>query len=181
MRILSPLLLCVCVLLFGCATIQTVKNSKGAGQQKLYSESVDLVWPRVKSAVLETGGSIVEVNEADQFLLASYSMSAWSWGEKVAVFCAASNGGTVVEVVSKASLATNVTAPNRAPEIFASLERSLAELPRQGGGDAQTAEIPARQAASTQERLRQLKQLRDEGILTEREFSLKREAIVNAL
>jgi hypothetical protein len=61
-------------------------------------------------------------------VLAEYGVSAFSWGERVGVFSRrAGKGETRVEVVSKRAVAVNVTAKDRTDEIFAALERVLAQ------------------------------------------------------
>jgi hypothetical protein len=125
--LLSAALIASCsLLLAGCSSVQTAKESKGKGEARMYHKPVAEVWPEVKKAVAATGGTAEETNEAEHYVLASYGVSAFSWGEKVAVFCtAAGAGSTKVEVVSKAALKTNITATNRAPQIFTQLDKSI--------------------------------------------------------
>jgi len=53
------------------------------------------------------------MNRTDGCILAKAGATSWSWGEKIAVFVeVVSPSRTQVEVVSKASLAPNVTARN---------------------------------------------------------------------
>lgn len=123
-RKISTLLLLVSILC-GCSTVQTAKQAQGSGESMSYQQPMSVIWPLLPEAINATGGTIRETNEAEKYLLASYGMSAWSWGEEVALFCRGNEGGTTVEVVSKAKLKTNITAVKRAPEIFKFLDESL--------------------------------------------------------
>jgi hypothetical protein len=126
----ASLLVVVGLSLTGCSSVQTAKDAKGKGDAKVYNKPIEEVWPEVKNAVAATGGTTEEANEAEHYVLASYSPSAFSWGEKVAVFCAPiGTAGTKVEVVSKATVKTNITATNRAPQIFDQLNKALKTQP----------------------------------------------------
>lgn len=66
-------------------------------------------------------------NKAEGTLLAERTMTAFSWGEKVAIFVDRVTGkvSTRVEVVSKRALATNVTAPDWDKMLFKALDAKL--------------------------------------------------------
>lgn len=128
MHIRNKFLLISClVLLSGCSTVQTAKNAQGTGDLKVYSAKKESVWPAMVQSVTSTGGTIKEQDENQCYILASYGMTAWSWGEKVALFCKENNDSTQVEVVMKAALKTNITAVNRAPKIFSSISTALSK------------------------------------------------------
>ena len=108
----------------GCSTTGTVKNAQGSGVKKEYPYPVEIMFPLTAKAITGTGGKVEEENPTTHYITASYGMSAWSWGEKVGVFCAKSAKGTTVEVVSQANLKTNITAVKRAPQIFEYLDKN---------------------------------------------------------
>lgn len=115
--------------LAGCSTVDTAKEAQGSGQMKTYYVTQEKAWPAMLNAVEQTGGAIKEQNEEQCYVLAAYGVTAFSWGEKVAVFCNSSHGSTDIEVVMKAALKTNVSAVKRAPEIFSAIDIALAEQP----------------------------------------------------
>ncbi len=110
-----------------CSTVQTAKDSQGSGAKRDFSQPKSVVWPAMISAVNTTGGEIKEKSENECYILASYGMTAWSWGEKVAIFCKPKNEKTEVEVVMKAAYKANVTAVDRAPKIFSEIEQTLSQ------------------------------------------------------
>ncbi len=111
----------------GCSSVQSAKNARGTGEKQLFSSTKDKVWPAMLASIPSTGGSIKEKNKDQCYVLASYGVTAWSWGEKVAVFCQENSESTEVEVVMKAALKTNITAVKRAPKIFTAISNKLAE------------------------------------------------------
>jgi uncharacterized lipoprotein len=115
----------IAVVMSGCATVQTAKGQKGSGETRQYSKPIDVVWPAVTKAIEQSGGKIEEKNDKETYVLASYGVSAWSWGEKVAVFCSSVNENTSVEIVTKRALATNITSTDWTPKLFKSLDELL--------------------------------------------------------
>lgn len=113
------------LVLTACSSVQTAKEAKGTGEVKTYSQPIAVVWPEIKKAVEATDGKVEEVNDVEYYALASYGVGAFSWGEKVAIFCTPSGNSTRVEIVNKAKLKTNITATNNAPKIFAKLDSAL--------------------------------------------------------
>ena len=111
----------------GCSSIQTAKNSQGSGDKQIFSAPKEKVWPAMIASVSNTGGAIKEKNQEQCYLLATYGVTAWSWGENVAVFCQEKDTSTEVEVVMEAALKTNVTAVERSPEIFNGITSALSE------------------------------------------------------
>ncbi len=103
--------------LTACSSTQTAINAKGTGQKEIYQSSKDDIWPIMLQAVKSTDGTIREQDKSNCLIAASYRATAWSWGEKVALFCEEKGGVTEVEVVSKAALKTNITAVKRAPQL----------------------------------------------------------------
>ena len=112
--------------LVGCATVNTAKEAKGEGVKKSYEATYSEVWAALPEVIEAAGGKIKETNKTEGYILASFGISAWSWGEKVAVFCIKkSDTLTEVEVVNKRAYALNVTAREWGPKIFKALDVKL--------------------------------------------------------
>ena len=86
-HIFNITILSAVLILCGCATSQIAKEAKGTGVKKTYEKTSSVVWDAMKIAVSKTGGEIEEENEQDCSILANYGVSAFSWGERVGVFC----------------------------------------------------------------------------------------------
>lgn len=111
----------------GCASMADASAARGTGTVHVYDRPFDEVWDAVEAAVKETDLKIVSENKAEGTLLAERTMTAFSWGEKVAIFVDRVTGkvSTRVEVVSKRALATNVTAPDWDKTLFKALDAKL--------------------------------------------------------
>jgi hypothetical protein len=100
-------------MLTGCTSIGDVRDSRGKGLQRTYEASYDMVWEIVPAAMNDVDLAVVGQSEQDGYVLGSRGMTAFSWGERVAVFLErAGLSSTLVEVVSKKRLETNITAKN---------------------------------------------------------------------
>jgi len=104
----------ICALtLASCATLSTARTAKGSGASRVFSTSFKTVWQTTHQAIGMLGPSIVSSNENEGTILAETSISAFSWGEAIAVFVEkVDDSHTRVEVVSKRKLATNIIAYN---------------------------------------------------------------------
>lgn len=101
----------VLALLASCNTVADAKNARGSGSKRTFPAPFELVWKAVPKAVNDIGLGVVGIDEDEGYVLAESGASAFSWGEKVAVFVEALGPrDTRVEVVSKAAVATNITA-----------------------------------------------------------------------
>jgi uncharacterized protein YceK len=117
----------VVALMSGCSTLADARSAKGTGLSREYSASVDEVWKTLPSVLSELSLPLVGDNKAEGYMLAQRGMTAFSYGENVAIFVESVNGvtRTRVEVVSKKSLATNVFAPDWSKEILDKLGEKL--------------------------------------------------------
>lgn len=114
------------IFLNGCATTEAAKESKGTGTKKIYEKPMSEVWIAMKAAVEITGGKIVEENVGECTILATYWSSAFSWGERVGLFCVElSPTQTEIEVISKRAVAMNITAADWTEKIYAALDKQL--------------------------------------------------------
>lgn len=116
----------VSIMLGGCASVQVAKEAEGTGSIRIYDKPKAEVWVAMKMAIDETGGQIVNEDEEQCTVLANYSVSLFSWGERVAIFCRPiSESKTETEVISKRAVAVNITASDWTEEVYAVLEREL--------------------------------------------------------
>ncbi len=112
--------------LTACSSLHSIPDSKGSGKKKTYNATVDDTWEAMLIAVSQTKGFIRQEHKDTCTVLAEYNMSMFSWGENVAVFCyKKSDKTTEVEVISKAKVATNITASNWTDDVFRELDYIL--------------------------------------------------------
>lgn len=110
----------------GCSSLHSIPDSQGSGEKKVYNATMDETWEAMLIAVSQTKGLIRQEHKDTCTVLAEYNMSMFSWGENVAVFCyKKSDKATEVEVISKAKVATNITASNWTDDIFKELDYIL--------------------------------------------------------
>lgn len=110
----------------GCSTLTDTKKSEGAGKRVTYSKSMDEIWPLTIYTLNDVGLDVIEENKPQGYVLAKKGMSAFSYGENVAIFVKRiDNSTTSVEVVSKRVLATTVFAKDWTDEIFMKLDARI--------------------------------------------------------
>ena len=111
----------------GCATLADAQASKGVGSSKVYDKPYDVVWNAVIETVRSSGLTFVSENKDKGSILAQGAISAFSWGENVAIFVEDVGGKikTRVEVVNKRALATNITAADWETRILEALDKRL--------------------------------------------------------
>lgn len=120
-------LLCLALLLSGCATMADSIDAKGTGQFRVYDKDYDTVWNAVVDVVTASQLDVVSRDKDNGQILAQRGMSALSYGQNVAVFVetAGSATRTRVEVVSKKAVATDVLARNWENYILEALDGKL--------------------------------------------------------
>ncbi len=111
----------------GCATLADAQASKGTGTSKVYDKPYDVVWNAVIETVRSSGLALVSDNKERGTILAQGAISAFSWGENVAIYVEDVGGKirTRVEVVNKRALATNITAADWESRIIEALDKRL--------------------------------------------------------
>jgi len=111
----------------GCASMADATAARGTGTSHVYDQPFDKVWDALDASVRETDLTIVSEDKAAGTLLAKRSMTAFSYGENVAIFVDRVTGkvSTRVEIVNKRVLATNVTAPDWDVRLFKALDARL--------------------------------------------------------
>ena len=103
----------------GCATLADVQSSKGTGSSRIYNASFETVWLAIPKAINELGLKVVANNKQEGYFVAERGPTAFSWGEKIAIFTnKVDDEQTRVEVVSKRALATNILAPDWEQDIL---------------------------------------------------------------
>ena len=122
--------LAVTAFMSGCSTLADARSAKGTGSAREYSASVDEVWKVMPTVLAELSLPLVGDNKAEGYILAQRGITAFSYGENVAIFVESVNGvtRTRVEVVSKKSMATNVFAPDWSKEILDKLGERLKKI-----------------------------------------------------
>jgi hypothetical protein len=114
------------LLIAGCSTLADTKKSEGVGKRVTYSKSIDEVWPLAILSLNDVGLDVIEENKSQGYVLAKKGISAFSYGENVAIFVKkVDNSNTSVEVVSKRVLATTVFAKDWTDEIFVKLNARI--------------------------------------------------------
>ncbi|HOX67107.1 MAG TPA: hypothetical protein PKV56_04515 [Burkholderiaceae bacterium] len=111
----------------GCSTLVDAQAAKGTGTSRIYDKPYDTVWSAVIETVKASDLALVAENKEKGTILAQGAISAFSWGENVAVFVEDAGGKarTRVEVLNKRALAANITAKDWETRIFEALDRRL--------------------------------------------------------
>ena len=111
----------------GCSTLADARAARGTGQVRTYAAAPDSVWNALPTAVKEVGLDYVGENRAEGYALAQRGLSAFSYGENVAIYVSGveKNTKSEVEVISKKSLSTNVFAPNWEKTVLDALSKLL--------------------------------------------------------
>ena len=112
----------------GCATLaddpkRSQREARGSGVIVVYAASFDQVWSALPAVVKELELKVASDNKAEGILLADAGVSAFSWGERIAIYVerVGTSGGIRVEVVSRRAVSANVTAADWAPKIHEKL------------------------------------------------------------
>ena len=101
-----------------CSTLGDAKRAQGEGVKRTYSVSVDKAWDASVKALNKLNLDIASQNKTDGYILAQRSMSAFSYGENIAMFIKPkTTTDTEVEIVSKRAMSTNIFAPDWSEDI----------------------------------------------------------------
>ncbi|MCB2021108.1 MAG: hypothetical protein M9915_09640 [Rhizobacter sp.] len=111
----------------GCSTLADAQAARGTGESRIYDRPYEVVWIAASETVRDSGLTLVSEEKEKGLILARGGVSAFSWGENVAVFVEDIGGRarTRVEVSSKRALATNITAKNWETKLLESLDKKL--------------------------------------------------------
>lgn len=111
----------------GCTTLADARAAKGSGPSREYAASMDKVWNTIPVVLKELELPLVSQNRAEGTVLAQRGITAFSYGENVAIFVEPVGGQvrTRVEIVSKKAMQTNIFAPDWSVEILDKLGDKL--------------------------------------------------------
>lgn len=128
------LLLACIALMSGCSTMSTSIAARGSGTARVYAVSTDQVWAVLPGVVRTAGLDYITDDKQQGMALAQRGMSAFSYGENVAIFVSAVHSQpeviqTRVEVVSKKTFAPNILATNWESVILDALTTALTGQP----------------------------------------------------
>jgi hypothetical protein len=128
--ILPAVALALAVFHTGCATMADAQKGRGTGDTAVYAASFEEIWAALPTAVTEAGLEFIATNKDDRSVLAQRGVTAFSYGENVAIFVnPRAEARQEVEVVSKKAVATNVFAPNWSKSIFTELDKKFSRAP----------------------------------------------------
>jgi hypothetical protein len=119
--------LLVVLFVSGCSTMADSISSRGNGTIKVYDRAYDEVWEKAIEVVKDSNLDLVIDDQAKGMILAQRPISAFSYGENVAIFLDAvdTQDKTKVEVVNKLALSTTIFATNWESKIFKQLDEKL--------------------------------------------------------
>ena len=119
-------LFAIIIYVSGCTTMADSIAAKGTGPHRIYEKPKTEVWPVAVEAVNSVGLQLVTENESSNMILAQRGVTAFSYGENVAIFVEDyANQQCRVEVVSKKAMETNIFAPDWSSSIFKYLDSKL--------------------------------------------------------
>jgi len=114
------------ILLSGCTTLGDARIAKGSGMKRVYDAPYEKSWKAAVCSLNALGLSIATENKPEGHILAQRGMTAFSYGENVAVFVTkVEKSKTEIEVVSKKAMQTNIFAPNWSTKILDGVEGCL--------------------------------------------------------
>jgi hypothetical protein len=113
----------------GCRTITDVRQARGTGISRIFETPMDKVWDAIPEALISLGLNPVWSKKEDGYFLAERGVTAWSYGEKVAIFVEqAAPSRTKVEVVSKRTFALNISASDWEKRLLDKIEEALRKI-----------------------------------------------------
>lgn len=120
MRVFLTWAICVfAALSSGCASVETAKADLGTGVARTYASPYEVVWEAALKALPDLGISVSSADKAANTIAGSKGVSAFSWGERVALrITREGDDQTRVEVVSKRAAVLNITASDWTQDIL---------------------------------------------------------------
>lgn len=114
----------------GCTTLADARAERGSGVVVNYAAPFDRLWSGLKDVLRELDLKPAGDNVAEGYILVEHGASAFSWGERVAIFVerVGTRGHSRVEVVSKAALGINITATDWSKSIHERLAQRFRRL-----------------------------------------------------
>ena len=129
---LAMLFMTLTTAIVGCATISTVREAQGTGTAKVYALPLSDLSLKTRKTLGALGLQIAEIESStdgkEVTILAEKGLSAFSYGERIAVFLTeVSPQQAKVEVISKKVLATNIFAKTWTGDFFKMLDLMVEE------------------------------------------------------
>ncbi|HHJ17780.1 MAG TPA: hypothetical protein ENJ80_13900 [Gammaproteobacteria bacterium] len=127
-RLLGTLSIVFAILLqSGCATLDDAQARRGSGKMQVYDLPREKVWNSLLEVLGTTSLNIVSADESKGEILARRKLTWFSFGENVAIYVEALEGGTStrVEVVNVKRVETNKNSLDWETRIFTKLDRAL--------------------------------------------------------
>jgi hypothetical protein len=110
----------------GCSTLSDARNAEGSGVKRTYQATMKQTWDASLTALRNLNLSIASENEQKGYILAQRGMSAFSYGENIALFVRKqSESSCTVEVVSKKAMTTNIFAPDWSQDVHKEIASQL--------------------------------------------------------
>jgi hypothetical protein len=127
MRILKAFLTLSLILsIQACSTLGDAKRAQGEGVKRVYSVNSDKAWNATVKALGKLNLDIASQNKTDGYILAQRGMSAFSYGENIALFIKPkASTETEIEIVSKRAMSTNIFAPDWSEDLHKEIALSL--------------------------------------------------------
>lgn len=114
------------LIMHGCATLADARKAEGEGVRKVYKVSIDKSWNATLKVLSKLKLDLVTENKNEGYILAQRGITAFSYGENIAIFLKTKNDQeTEVEVVSKRAMETNIFAPDWSKDIHEELQVAL--------------------------------------------------------
>jgi hypothetical protein len=110
----------------GCTTLSDARNAEGEGVKRTYQATVKQTWEASLTALRNLNLSVASENEQKGYILAQRGMTAFSYGENVALFIRKRDEtNCTVEVVSKKAVMGNIFAPDWSADIHKEIVSQL--------------------------------------------------------
>jgi uncharacterized protein YceK len=110
--------------LSGCTTLADSIAARGTGEVRTYNASHEQVWLKTLNIINHKSLDLISANKGNNTILAQGAISAFSYGENVAIFITSINAKrTRIEIVNKRASTTNISATNWAKYIFKTLDK----------------------------------------------------------
>lgn len=119
----AHLLLLASFVFVGCTSIQDAANKQGSGEKRAYQRPLPQVHEAIVYATKKTRGTI-KSQSSDKTLI-TYPVSAFSWGENVAIFTTPNVNGVDVEIVSLRVNPMNITATDWTKPLYKYIDERL--------------------------------------------------------
>ncbi len=124
--ITATILIATVVFSVGCSTLADARKAEGEGIKKTYQATFNQTWDASLAALSKLNLGVASENQQQGYILAQRGISAFSYGENIALFVKKqTDTSCTVEVVSKKAMATNVFATDWTEDIHREIARNL--------------------------------------------------------